>query len=622
MPWLALAFLATACSAPAPRPPSSAHLTETDTLRPTPGTPPPLVTQPLLLPPPKPGAAARTEVYSVVVNNVKVHDLLFALARDAKVNVDIHPGIAGTVTLNAIDQTLPQILARIARQVDLRWELDGPNLAVMPDTPFLRHYKVDYVNMSRDTSATVSLATQLATGAAVAGTATGTTAPAPGATSNNSLTRIENKAQNRFWETLIANVRDILRETDKLLPEGSSETVVEQAASQTTTGTGATPHAGTGRSLSATANAAAAGSIAASPNPASLQGNGTTVVRRSTFREAASVIAHPESGVVTVRATSRQHERIREFLDRVLASARRQVLIEATIAEVHLTENFRQGIDWSRLPLGSKGFTLQTPSATGFFAAGSRLAELAYRNPDSRLGGIAASISLLESFGTVKVLSSPKMSVLNNQSAILKVVDNQVFFTIKADTTQNQTSTVTTFTTTPNSVPVGIVMNVTPQIGDGDTVILNIRPSISRIIGQVRDPNPALKKSASNGFAEDIVSQIPVIRTREMESVLRIENGNIAVLGGLMEDSVDNQDEGIPGLHRLPGLGALFTNRNDATAKGELVIFLRPTIVRDASLAGDYAALREQLPGPAFLQGDTPRWQLAPATPLDGGQRP
>src|SRR5436190_20240945 len=117
--------------------------------------------RPVPLPPP-PQPQPKVERYSVVVNNVPIQELLFALARDARVNVDIHPGIEGTVTLNAIDQTLPQILSRLAKQVDLRFELDGPNLVVMPDTPYLRNYKVDYVNMARDTTETISLATQIA----------------------------------------------------------------------------------------------------------------------------------------------------------------------------------------------------------------------------------------------------------------------------------------------------------------------------------------------------------------------------------------------------------------------------------------------------------------------------
>ena len=112
--------------------PSAGHLQANDATKAT-GTIPQPVQQSVPLPRPK--AAVKTETYSVVVNNVNVHDLLFALARDAKLNVDIHPGISGTVTLNAIDQTLQQLLTRISKQVDMRFELDGPNLAVMPDSP-------------------------------------------------------------------------------------------------------------------------------------------------------------------------------------------------------------------------------------------------------------------------------------------------------------------------------------------------------------------------------------------------------------------------------------------------------------------------------------------------------
>ena len=585
------ALLLAACASPTIKEPSSGHL-RADSVPSPRGEIPQPVQQTTALP--RPQAAARTETYSVVVNNVKVHDLLFALARDAKLNVDIHPGIAGNVTLNAIDQTLPQLLNRIAKQVDMRFELDGPNLVVMPDTPYLRNYRIDYVNMSRDTTGSVAVTTQIAS-AGGSGTTGGTT-PSTGASgANNSLTRIENKSQNHFWETLVQNVKDILRETDKILPEGSSETVVEQASAQSTTGTGAPPAAGT-------RNAQAATSLAASPNPATLQNAGTTVVRRTTFREAASVIAHPESGVLTIRATSRQHEKIQEFLDTVLNSAKRQVLIEATIAEVELSNNYQQGIDWQVAPFGAAGFkVVQGVLSTGvnsIAAPASSLLQLGYTNAQKNM---SATVKLLESFGNVKVLSSPKISVLNNQTAVLKVVDNNVYFTIKADTTQNQTTTVTTFTTTLNQVPVGFVMNVTPQISDTDNVLLNIRPSISRIVSYVNDPNPALKATTANGFGSDIVSQIPVIRSREMESVIRVENGNIAVMGGLMEDTLTNIDNAVPGISRIPGLGQLFTQRDDRVKKTELVIFLRPIVVKEASVEGDYSAFRSALPGKDFF---------------------
>lgn len=574
------ALLVAACSSPTIKEPSSAHMMSDKAASSTAGAPLP-VTQNLAAP--KPRAVPKTETYSVVVNNVKVHDLLFALARDAKLNVDIHPGISGYVTLNAIDQTLPQLLNRISKQVDMRFEIDGPNLAVMPDTPFLRNYPIDYVNMSRDTTGSVHVTSQLA------GVTTSGTASTASGSNNNSTTKVDNKAQNRFWETLVQNVKDILRETDKILPEGSSETVVEQAGAQSTTGTGAQQSGTPVRSTQGSP------SLAASPNPATMQSAGTTVVKRTTFREAASVIAHPETGVITVRATSRQHEKIQEFLDKVQSSARRQVMIEATVVEVLLSNQYQQGIDWKRIATGAGWglsmvpLTIDQTSTAGGNIGG--LTTLTYANDSFN-----TAIKLLDTFGTTKVLSSPKISVLNNQTAVLKVVDNNVYFTIKADTSQNQTTTVTTYTTTLNQVPVGFVMNVTPQISAEGQILLNVRPNISRIVDYVQDPNPALAAATP-----PVTSRIPVIRTREMESVLRVQNGSIAVMGGLMEDTVQNKDSAVPGIGQIPILGELFTQRNDIAVKSELVIFIRPTVIRDPSVAGDYSELRGFMPKGDFF---------------------
>lgn len=583
------ALLLSACANAPVQPPSSGHLHIESLPPPASRNIPQLVRQAVVLP--KPRAAAKTETYSVVVNNVKVQELLFALARDAKINVDIHPGIQGLVTLNAIDQTLQQLLSRISQQVDMRWELDGPNLAVMPDSPFLRIYKVDYVNMARDTSGSTTVTTQIASA--------GSTGAGGGG--NNSLTKIDNISKNHFWETLEKNLKDILRETDKILPEGSSETVVEHADQQSTSGTGAQPPKSGGK------GAASAPSIAGSPNPASLQQEGTTVVRRTTFREAASVISNPEGGILTIRATGRQHEKIQEFLDQVMSRVSRQVLIEATIAEVRLSDKYQQGIDWSILPLGSSGFKLIQKAVGDIASPSSSIFELSNSNTNVKgVGIVSSSIKLLEAFGTVKVLSSPKLSVINNQTAVLKVIDNNVYFTIKADVTPGVSGAnpIVSYSTTLNTVPVGFVMNVTPQISANDTVLLNIRPSVSRIVGSVPDPNPSLKASATNGFTSDIVSSIPVIRTREMESMIRVSNGNIAVMGGLMEDSLNNVDNAVPGLSNIPVFGNLFVSRSDEHVKTELVVFLRPVVIQDASLTGDYRTYRDLLPGPDFFKGN------------------
>ncbi len=606
-----LSIIIAGCSTvPATSQPSSAHIRTESTPPPVAGRIPAPVQQAPVLPKPRP--AAKTETYSVVVNNVRVQDLLFALARDARLNVDIHPGIVGTVTLNAIDQTLPQLLNRIARQTDMRYELDGPNLAVMPDSPYLRTYKVNYVNMSREITGTVSINTQIASGGS-SGSTSGSVAGGSIGSGNTSSTSIENKSKNRFWEDLEKNVKDLLRETDKLILQGAAETVqASQASTQTSQSADASgsgqartqqggPILGLGTGSYGQGNQRVQGKQDAGEQFQSSQGG-----RVYSYREAASVIVHPETGVVTVRATSRQHEKIQEFLDHVLTSARRQVLIEATIVEVTLNDGYQQGIEWSRLRPDGSGFNIQRPTVNTNTTDPFTPFILRYLNKSSPLD-LSITLRFLESFGSVKVLSSPRLSVLNNQTALLKVVDSIVYFNIKSDTSQQANAgTLTTVTSTAESVSVGLVMAVTPQINESDSVMLNVRPTISSVFSFQPDP-----VNAGNS--------VPQIRTREIESILRVSNGDVAVLGGLMEDRVDYKTGRLPLIGAIPGLGEVFTSRNNAMQKTELVIFLRPIVVREASVAGDYRGYREQLPADDFLDDPQARERRLPT--LEGLSR-
>jgi MSHA type pilus biogenesis protein MshL len=557
-----LPVVLSACASAGPRGPATGHLAAESLAAMPAGEIPVPVQQTFALPRPKP--SARTETYSVSVNNVPVHDLLFALARDARLNVDIHPGISGSVSLNAIDQTLPQLLSRIGRQADVRFELDGPNLAVMPDTPFLRHYRVDYVNMSRDTAAVSSVSSQIA-----AASPAGGPGGAKGGVTNTSSTLIENNSKHRFWENLEKNIKDLLRETDKLLPEGSRERTIEG-----------------GRTEKLSANALTAGSTLPTDRRQSEESS-RRIEKEVTFREAASVIVHPETGIVTVRASRRQHDRIQEFVDSVVNAARRQVMIEATIVEVQLGDGYEQGIDWTRL-IGAGKFSLVAASTGTSIAPSITPFKMTYEGKT-----VNAAIRLLESFGTAKVLSSPRLSVLNNQTALLKVVENIVYFVVAANVSQQQTSSLTTVSTTPQSVSVGLVMSVTAQISESDAVILNVRPTISSISSYKRDPNPNIPATIEN--------LVPQIRTREIESIMRVGSGDIAVLGGLMEDGIDHKTGRIPGLGQVPMVGELVTARSASSRKSELIVFLRPVVIKEASLAGDYAGLRSLLPNGQFL---------------------
>jgi general secretion pathway protein D len=549
----------------------------------------------VVLPPPKPTAKVAT--YSVVVTNVPAQQILFALARDAKINLDIQSGIQGSVTINAINQTLPQILTRIARQVDMRYELDNGTLTVMPDTPYLHSYKIDYVNMTRESDSAISNTTQVGSGSAGGAGGSGGSG---GSGANNSSLTIKDVSKNHFWETLTQNIKDILHETDKILPAGSSETSVQQVKNASSTGTGVQPGSGSKKS-------APRGGIENSPNPVNVEEGGMTITRRSTFREAASVIANPENGIITVRATGKQHEKIQQFIDRIMANAERQVLIEATIVQVNLSDQYQQGIDWSRALLGAKGFALSQTGSAGITATPGALA-VSYINPASKFGNLAASVQLLEKFGNVKVLSSPTLSVMNNQTAMLRVVDNLVYFNITVtpgtvNTLTGTMSTPPTYTSNLLTSPVGFTMSLTPQISDNDTVLLNVRPSITRLLSYVNDPNPSLANPCLGiGTCPGVVNRIPQTSTREMESVLKIENNQIAVLGGLMEDQINKTTNEVPLLGHVPLLGNLFKNRDDTTTKTELVIFLRPIVIKSASVDGDFDSFRSNLPDRNFFK--------------------
>ncbi|APV49728.1 hypothetical protein BWI17_08555 [Betaproteobacteria bacterium GR16-43] len=584
-PLTALAVLLAGCGAqPLAQP--DAHIVAPQPAPATSPIPQPVRTVPLPQPPSSRAADVR---YSVVVANQNVRDVLLAIARDTSLNFDIHPGIEGAVTLNAIDQTLPQILERIKRQVSMRYEFTGQTISVMPDLPYLKSYKVNYVNMTKETTDTNSIATQV-----ISGSVTGQGS----STDNNSTLKVTSVARNRFWETLEANVKDILKEADKRVELGLSTTTAAERAQ-------AAANAARAPAAPVAAPGAAGTAPAGTAEPADAQRAAQQEPRtpRYFYEPATPVIVSPETGIVTVRANSRQHEKVAEFLDQIGASASRQVMIETTIVEVSLSDQYQSGVDWSALALDGLGYSITQSFASGVVSnSGTNTTpfSLAYSNPNAAAGGsLAGTIKLLNQFGTTRVLSSPLLMVLNNQTATLKVVDNRVYFNVKAETisTANVGST-TNFTTTQNVVPVGLIMHITPQISEQDDVILSVRPTVTSITKFVQDPNPALRGSLTQAA---IPNPIPETRTREMQSVLRVASGKTAVLGGLMLDSFEGSREGLPVAGRLPIVGDLFSYRNDQARKSELVIFVRPVVVRDANVETDLASYRRYLPGKDFF---------------------
>ena len=457
--------------------------------------PPPVQTPP---PVPRPAPGEPVETWSVSVEGVPVRELLFALARDAGVDMDIDPEIEARVTMNAVEEPLPRLLERISRQADLRVEIEAGTLVARRDEPTLRIYPIDYVPLTRETETVNEV-----------GTGVGGGIGAPAGEENGSAASVKSRGEHRFWDTLVESVGAVLGES----PDG-----------------------------------------------------------------VARVVGHRETSLIAVRASAAGHREVALLLDRILASARRQVLIEATIVEVELDDRFRGGVDFSRV----FGDATIDSSFLGGNLGAPPFAGLSI--PD-----LSLTVRLLSEFGNVHVLSTPLVMVLNNQTAIVKIAENRVFFTSEVRIETNETSVERNVQTKLHTVPVGIILLVTPSVAADDEIILKVRPTVTRESGFVVDPNPELA-------AAGVVSRIPEIAVREIESVLRLRSGEVAVLGGLMREEAREDTTGVPLLSRLPGIGAAFRYRDRVKDKTELIVFLRPTVVREPNLAGDLGKYRRWWP--------------------------
>jgi len=476
--------------------------------------------------PPMPSQLALNKKYSVSAVNVPINELLFKLAQDANKQLDLYSTVIGNVTINAINQDLDTILNRIASQGGFLFDVTSSSIVIRPDEPYWNNYFVDYVNIQKTSSDTIDM--RMSIGGSSLGGAAG------GQGTGGSNANITIVSEHDFWPELEGNLGRIV--TSRI------------AANSTTT---------------------------AAPTAA------TSIINQN-------VVVNEETGVITVFASGVEHKAVSQYLADVTSRADKQVLIEATVVEVELSDQYQAGIDWSTLVSTNSGSGVLGQSLIPTALAND--ATVAF-NFTGAGGNWDLGLRMLQQFGNTKVLSSPKIMAVNNQTALLKVVNNEVYFTIEVNR-EAATSTsagTTTYETQVNTIPVGFMMSVTPFVSDDDSVSLNIRPTISRIVGYVNDPNPDLAR-------EDIVSRIPIIQEREMASVLKLNNKQTAVIGGLIEDSNSNNKNGVPWANELPFFGDLFSYKDDNTTKSELVIFIRPTVVKNPDVDhGDLKSMRSFL---------------------------
>ncbi|WP_150112672.1 pilus (MSHA type) biogenesis protein MshL [Marinobacter nitratireducens] len=320
----------------------------------------------------------------------------------------------------------------------------------------------------------------------------------------------------------------------------------------------------------------------------------TSALRMITGGGDSQVIVNPGAGLVMVRGSSDELQLVEDYLRRTELIMQRQVILEAKILEITLNEGYQQGINWSDVQSASSitasdglpedftaqalaGQAIQTSDIGGLFSA------------SVRAGDFTGLIQLLGKQGNVQILSSPRISTVNNQKAVIKVGTDEFFVTdIDFD---DDNSTVTGSDSTSTSVELtpffsGISLDVTPQISESGSITLHVHPSVSEVNDQ--------EKVITIG-ERDVTLPLAASTVRETDSVIRAESGQIVVIGGLIQNSSEDSNAAVPFFSDIPLVGELFKQRDFQSRKSELVILLRPVVAKARGMSSDISASRERM---------------------------
>lgn len=493
-----------------------------------------------------------------------IKEVFIDLCRAAKINIVVEKEIEGSILYYAKSRPLIEIVHSICEILNLRFRYEKSLLYIERDTPYLKTYNVQFLNMNRETKNNVSITNNILSKSSTTGVG-----------ANGSTTEITSRTENDFWEELKNILDNLLQVSKTQLGEEDSEKIEEKKV---------VPLQGQLKD----------------PHPQNMRIHEKKKIK---LRGRPSFAIHRQTGLITIYGTQKNHHAIEQFLIKLRKQMATQILIEAKILEVTLKEEYKSGIDWQRI--GQYGLGNYTgegkTSFTGDLNAMALFGDIAQKTPTvittpetSQVIGIggrghslSAILNFMETFGAVRTLSSPRLTVLNNQTALLKVAENFVFFNVTGERQfLNSDSTnygsLVSANSSPQTIPIGFVMNVQPSI-DAETqdIIINLRPTITRLIDTKQDPAVVLLNHSLQNPSHHIKSEFPVIAVREMDSILRIKSGAVAILGGLMIEGAETGRAGIPGTTEGP-LSFFTSSKRQAKSVTELVIFLRATILENA----------------------------------------
>jgi len=499
--------------------------------------------------------------FDLSVNNAPASQVFMSIVSGTRFSMLLNPEVTGNISVNLKDVTIREALDSLRELYGYEYRMDGTRIFVQPAGLQTRLFKVNYLVGQR--KGTSELRVQ---SGSLADSASPTGAPAPasqatptppttgtqtfGGGTNRSLdsTRVSTTTDSDFWKELRAALASIV---------------------------------GTG--------------------------------------EGRNVIVTPHSGVVLVRAFPQEMRSVEQYLRETRLSVERQVMLEAKVIEVTLSDDFQSGINWALFrthasPRGSigqfgnntsLGVAGSSPSiSSGPITANPGLGTIAAASTQAAAAGsaggavfglavqssnFAALLAFLDSQGSTQVLSSPRIATLNNQKAVLKV-GNDEFFVTNVATVTTTTGTTTQQTPTVTVAPFfsGIMLDVTPQIDEGNTITLHVHPSISSVT-----ENPTVVDLG--GSIPSITLPLPKSAVNETDTVVRVTDGNIVAIGGLMSMGKSDNRSGIPG---AADANVLLRNTNNQLRKREIVILLKPTIIQgESSWSQDMRDLQQRLEG-------------------------
>ncbi|WP_435275786.1 pilus (MSHA type) biogenesis protein MshL [Psychrobium sp. nBUS_13] len=466
-----------------------------------------------------PAAMSKTAVilekrFDIAANGIDVKSFFSSLVEQTPYSVVFHNDLTGTLSLDLKQVTLTEAIDAVTALYDYRVERDGNILQIFPASLTTETFSFNYLMIKRNGTSQTSISSG------------GITQNQNGSNSNNNN---GNSSNGNNFSNSSSNSQN---------GNSVNGTYIE---SQTET-----------------------------DYWAELETTLSNLIRG----EGRQVILSPQAGLVTVKGFPKDISTVKEFLKRSEENLQRQVILEARIIEVTLHDGYQQGIEWQNL-LSNVGnnnvtdFNFKTSAANISDVVSSALggvASISFKNAD-----FAGVVNLLSTQGDVNVLSSPRITAINNQKAVIKVGNDEYFVTDVSSATNSVGSNVVSnpeVELTPFFS--GIALDVTPQIDDEQNVLLHVHPSVIEVVEQQKTIE-----------LQDGTFQLPLANSsiRESDTMIRSASGDVVVIGGLMSSRTTDNTSKVPLLGSIPFLGELFTNRKEEVKKTELIILIKPVVV-------------------------------------------